>query len=135
MTPKITLITPPDFFQNDSQSVIFIDLIEEEQDAVTKWLLSAGNINLNIYYYQGELDLPWLLHSYTASDYRYINVANISPAAGILCSYLLSKPNSYYSAHDELVTTALGHINHNRVKDAVDFLERIIDGKVQEAPL
>jgi len=135
VAPKITLITPPDFFQNDQQSVMLVDLREEEQDAVTKWLLALGNININIYYYQGELELPWLLHSYTAADYRYINVANASTITGIMCSYLLSKPNSYYSAHDELVLASLSHINTNRVNDAIDFLERIIDGKAQETSL
>ena len=38
MSLTITLITPPDIFENDSTGIFLINLTEEEQDEATKWL-------------------------------------------------------------------------------------------------
>ena len=38
MEGKITLITPPDVFENESYSILFIHLSEEDQESVSRWL-------------------------------------------------------------------------------------------------
>lgn len=128
METKITLITPPDIYQNDQVSILLIDLTEEEQDKVSTWL-SKNQINLNIYYYQGEPNVPWFLHSLACSNYKYINLNNISAVSSYLAGYTLSKPGVFYSTNDANIAELYSHINLNRVESAVDFLERTFSGK------
>ena len=60
MEGKITLITPPDVFENDSYSILFVHLNEEDQEIVSKWLASTDiKQNVNIYFYSGEAELNW----------------------------------------------------------------------------
>jgi hypothetical protein len=60
MEGKITLITPPDIFENESYSILFIHLSESDQELVSRWL-SNSNIkeHINIYFYSGDFML-WL---------------------------------------------------------------------------
>ena len=130
MENKITLITPPDIYQNNQDSILLIDISDEEQDQVSKWL-SEHPLTVNIYYYQGEPNIPWFLHSLSCSSYRYINLNNVSAVSSYLTGYTLSKAGVFYSTADENVATLYSHINTNRVENAVDFLERIFGGKEQ----
>jgi hypothetical protein len=128
MPAKITLITPPNIFQNDCLSVLFLDLTDVEQDEVSAWLVKE-DINLNIYFYQGETNVPWVLHALSCADYKYINVNNWSAITSYLAGYILSKNNVFYSAEDISVADLYSYINNNRVKTAVDFLEQVFGGK------
>jgi len=128
MPAKITLITPPNIFQNDCLSVLFFDLTDAEQDEVSAWLVKE-DINLNIYFYQGETNVPWVLHALSCADYKYINVNNWSAITSYLAGYILSKNNVFYSAEDISVADLYSYINNNRVKTAVDFLEQVFGGK------
>ena len=128
MTAKITLITPPDIYQNDQDSIIFIDLSEKDQDAASEWLGKA-DLNLNVYFYQGENNVPWLLHSLSCSQYRYINLNNMSAVTSYLAGYIVAKPGVHYTVDDANVADLYSHINLNRVTDVVEFLERTFNGK------
>ena len=51
MNGKITLITPPDIFENGNKSILLVNLSDADQDAVSKWLSeSTFEQNLNIYF-------------------------------------------------------------------------------------
>lgn len=128
MTSKITLITPPDIYQNDQESVLFVDITEDEQDIVSVWLTKA-DLNINIYFYQGESNIPWFLHSLSCSQYKYVNLNNMSPITSYLAGYLLSRPGVCYNTNDANVSELYSHINLNRVTDVVEFLERTFNGK------
>ena len=126
MTTKITLITPPDIYQNDRISILFIDLTEQEQDAVSHWLAeNSSDLLLNIYSYQGEPNIPWLLHALSCSNFKFINVNNLSATTTYLSGYILSKSDVYYYTSDENVAALYSHINLNRVKDTNEFLEKL----------
>ena len=127
---RITLITPPDIFQNDQESVLFIDVTETEQDEITQFLgLSEYNKHINIYFYQGEVNVPWFLHALACTQHKYINLDNMSSVTAHLASYALSKSGVYYSTADKSLKELYSHINVNKVTGAVDFLERIFSGK------
>lgn len=128
MSAKITLITPPDIYQNDQDSILLIDLSEEEQDTVSKWLANNPTA-INIYFYQGETNIPWLLHALSCSNYKYINLNNMSAVSSYLAGYMLSKAGVFYSTSDTNVAELFSYINMNRVDDAVAFLERVFGGK------
>lgn len=130
MATKITLITPPDLFQNERDSLLLIDINEEEQDAISKWLGEhEEDIHLNIYFYQGEADLPWLLHALSCSTFVYINVNNMSIVSSYLVSYILSKSKSYFKVDNKNIADIYRYINNNQVQDIKEFLERTISGK------
>lgn len=124
MTAKITLITPPDIFQNDQESVLFFDLSSEEQDSVIQWL-TKNDLTINIYFYQGEVNIPWLLHSLSCSTYKYVNIDNMSAVTSHMSSYILAKNNVFYSTKDVNISELYSYINNNRVTDAVDFLKKV----------
>jgi len=129
MPAKITLITPPDIFQNDQKSVLFIDLNETDQEQITQWLKEDTDDSFNIYFYSGEPNVPWLLHSLSCSDYKLVNVNNMSAITSYLIGYILSKPNVYYMTNDNNVAELYSHINLSRVDSMTDFLERVTSGK------
>jgi hypothetical protein len=130
MTVKITLITPPDIFENDNKSLLFLNLSEEQQTAVTDWLRNFNSDeNLNIYFYQGEINIPWILHAMGVSHYKYINIDQSNELTGLLLGYILGKANVYFSTDDQNVASVFGYINSNRIRSVTDFLERTLSGK------
>jgi len=128
MPANITLVTPPDIYQNDQESILFFDLTEKEQDDVIHWLKNI-DLSINIYFYQGEPNVAWVLHSLSSANFKYCNLNNMSAVTSYLAGYILSKSNVFYSTNDVNVAELYSHINLNRVTDAVDFLERIFSGK------
>lgn len=128
MASKITLITPPDIYQNSQESILLIDITDSEQDEISKWLGETPT-TMNIYFYQGEVNIPWFLHALSCSTYKYINLNNMSAVSGHLVGYTLSKPGVYYSTTDENVANLFSYINTNQVDNVVAFLERTLSGK------
>ena len=60
MPGKITLITPPDFFENSNTSVLFAHISNEEQDVISRWLADSDFANnINFYVYSGEVNVSW----------------------------------------------------------------------------
>ena len=51
MSTKITLITPPDFYETGNLSILLAHLTDEEQTAVSDWLGKHDlNENINLYF-------------------------------------------------------------------------------------
>lgn len=128
MAKKITLITPPDIYQNSQDSILLIDLTEKEQDEVSNWL-GQNPLSINIYFYQGETNIPWLMHALSCATYKYINLNNMSAVSSYLSGYIVSKSGVYYNTTDDNVAILYSHINMNRIDNAVEFLERTVSGK------
>lgn len=127
MNGKITLITPPDFYESSNLSILFCHLNEKQQEAVSSYL-KASNIqsNINIYVYDKECDLEWLLYAYNLCDYKYLNLDQLDIITEIMAGYWLSKKNVYYNIADDVKAEIYKHINGNRVFDIEKFLERIV---------
>jgi hypothetical protein len=135
MGAKITFISPPDIYQNNKLSLFLIDPDEKDQDQIADWLKTQDDLDINLYYYQGETNAPWLLHSLAVAKYKYINVDNMSAMTSYLVSYILSKSGCYYKTKDTNIGELFSHLNHNRVQDAQDFLRQIFDGQDQSKQL
>lgn len=130
MTVKITLITPPDIFQNDNKSILLINLSEAEQSTASEWLGSfESEENINIYFYQGETNLPWFLHAMSTADYKYVNTDEMPQIILYLIGYILGKTNTYYSSTDANVSSLFGYINNGQVNNVTEFLERALSAK------
>jgi len=130
MQGKITLITPPDFFENNNLSVLFINLTEEEQDIVSKFLHENNiSIDVNFYVFDTDINLPWLFYAFNRCDYRFINFNNATDISNVLGSYLLSKSNTFFCSDNENLVAIYSHINQNRITNIKIFLERIFNDK------
>lgn len=130
MNLKITLITPPDIFENDNPSILLMNLTESQQDQITKWLGECNaDMDLNIYFYQDENNMPWFLHAMASSSYKYINLDNTVGMTALLAGYILGKSSVFYTLSDLNQRAVFDHINKNRVDGVVDFFERVLSEK------
>ena len=121
---KITLITPPDFFENDCYSLLFINLTEAEQDESSAWLGKLESDKpINIYYYQGEPHVEWLLYALSRADGVYINADTDSDVTRWLMSFILSKSNTFYKTSDQNLKALFSYINQKNVESITNFLE------------
>jgi hypothetical protein len=125
MEGKITLITPPDIFENETYSILFINLNEDDQTAVSHWLAnSTVKENINIYSYSGETDVPWLFHALARCEYKYIDLNSLNTITSTLNGYILGKKNTYYKTNDENVSAICHYINQNRITNIEAFLQK-----------
>ncbi len=135
MTGKITLISPPDVFVNKSQSIILVNTTPEEQETVSNWFSGHPLAReLNVYFYNNERNLSWLVTAYNVAMYRYVNVDNTNDQSGTLLSYLLSLENTYYSTDDTNTFEIFRLLNTSRVTSIEDFLNRVIIREHIEEP-
>lgn len=124
MTSKLTLITPPDIFENNNTSILFIHLSEKDQDITSKWLSDVGlQSDLNLYVYTGEPNASWLLYAASRCEYKYIDLDETNLITQLLGGYILSKTGVYYKTKDENLAQVCKHINQNRVDSIEKFLE------------
>jgi hypothetical protein len=125
MDGKITLITPPDIFENDSYSVLFMHLSESDQQLVSEWL-AESNIkeHINVYFYDHEIDLPWLFHALARCDYKYIDINELNTVTRSLSGYIVGKKNTFYKVDDESLSAVYHYINQDRITNIETFLEK-----------
>jgi hypothetical protein len=127
MSLLITLITPPDIFENDNHSIFLANLTEQEQDIATKWLTDCKlDLEINIYFYHNEPNVVWFLHAMANSSHKYINLDNTYGMSDMLSGYILSKSSVYYSTSDKNKVAVYGHINQNKVDNVKSFFERVL---------
>lgn len=136
MKSKITLITPPDIYENSNISILFCHLTDEEQDAVSQWLSKADlNFNINLYVYDGEPTAVWFLYALSRCEYKYINIDSVNLITQTLGGYILSKNNVFYKTNNENLSAIYSHINSNKVNTVEVFLESILGAKTSEPQL
>ena len=133
---KINLITPPDQFENSNPGILLMDLSEDEQTDVTNWISNhKTDIKLNIYYYQDEADVPWLLHAMHASEAVYVNTDYMKSVGMLMSSYIISHGHVFYSATNPINAETCSYINKNKVANAIEFLERVFNANQQSTTL
>jgi hypothetical protein len=127
MSGKITLITPPDIFENSNPSVMFMHITDLEQTAISIWLGQAQlNQDINFYVYNGEPNATWFLYALNRCEYKYINMDCVNNITQALSGYALGKSRCFYKTTDENLSGIYSHINSNRVSRVEDFLEIIL---------
>ena len=134
MPGKITLITPPDFFENSNTSVLFAHISDEEQDVISRWLADSDFANnINFYVYSGEVNVSWFLYALSRCEYKYINIDCVNYITQALSGYALGKSDTYYKTKDTNLSAIYSHINGNRVDRVEDFLESIQGVKTNQS--
>lgn len=135
MSGKITLITPPDIFENSNPSVLFIHIDDNEQDVISKWLAAADlKQDINFYVYSGEVNVSWFLYALSRCEYKYINIDCVNYITQSLSGYALGKSGTFYKTKDENLAGVYSHINSNRVNQVEQFLESILGAKTSDEP-
>jgi hypothetical protein len=124
MQGKITLITAPDFFENDNPSILFMHLDAIEQDNISVWLKNSKiDQNVNFYVYSGEEDIPWLFYALGHCKHKYINIDCYTEITKALVGYILGNGTTHYKTSDDKLARIYSHINHNRITTIEQFLE------------
>lgn len=125
---KITLITPPDYFENSNPSILLIGLNEEQQDQITVCLGNTDvSPDLNVYYYQDEDNLEWLLYALARAGAIFVNGDCENFTVKNLLSYILSRPNVYWTTKDEDIKKLFSYINGHYVNTIEDFFKGLLD--------
>lgn len=136
MKSKITLITPPDIFENANTSIMLINITEEEQDAVGKWLHNNDlPKDINIYAYTNEPNVVWFLYALNRCEYKYINIDCVNLITQALSGYVVSRSGVYYKSSNDNLAAVYSHINSNRVSNVEDFLESVLGAKTSDPQL
>jgi tRNA G10 N-methylase Trm11 len=101
-----------------------MNISDQEQEEASQWF-SDHNLTtpVNLYYYQGEANIPWLLHATAISKGVYLNCNNNSDVTKWITSYILGKPNVWYKADDEDFVALMSYINQKNVQSIKEFLE------------
>jgi len=127
MNGKITLITPPDIWENENISVLLINLTEQEQENISAWLSKQEiNKDINMYLYEGQPDMAWLLHAVNRCSLKYLNLDNSNTTTQAIGGYILGKSGVFYSSRDKNLAAIFSHINNNKIDKIEKFLERIL---------
>ncbi len=125
---KITLITPPDYFENSNPSILLIGFDDTQQDQTSEWL---GNndfkTDINLYYYQGEDTIEWLLYALARADKTFINADCDYNNVQQLLSYMLGRPNVWYMTQNDELRQVFNHINGHYVNSVTEFFEGIFN--------
>lgn len=128
MKNKITLITPPDYYENYNRSILFICVNEQDQEKITKWFSNSSyNQDLNVYFYSGEDQMEWLLWSVARANHTFIDLDTDSQIIKSISGYLVSRPNVYMQTHNEQTARIFSYINANQVPDIDFFLEQVFN--------
>ena len=102
MEGKITLITPPDIYESFNKSLLLIGPSEQDQDQACLWLgTNAKELDLNLYFYQGETNIPWLFYAMSKASFTFVNLNTDIAIINIMGSYILGNPNVFYTCNDE----------------------------------
>jgi hypothetical protein len=129
MEGGITLVTPPDIYENNNLSILFVHLSEQDQDLVSQWLSKSSiEEDINIYVYNGETNIGWLLYALGRCEYKYIDVDGANSVSQALMGYILGKNGICYHTKDENLAAIYSHINSNRTLSIKDFMERALIG-------
>ena len=130
MEGKITLITPPDFYENSNLSILFVNLSDRDQDIVTKYLSeTAYKEDINIYFYTGETNLPWFFYAMSRCEHKYIDLNKKTFVTDALGGYMLGKSKFFYKTDDENLSAVYSHINTNRIERIETFMESVFGGE------
>ena len=125
MTNKITLITPPDIYENANFSILLIGMTEHDQDQASGWLgINTSMPPTNLYVYQGEPNLTWLFYAANRADIVFINVDVDNAIIKTLASYIASKDNVWYTTKNLDMKELLSHISNKFINNIDDFLEK-----------
>ena len=117
----INLITPPDVLHNENTNVLFINLSLNHRKEINETLQEFDN--LNVYIFDNDQDLNWLIGIVSSCDFILIDVDNCHLDIKTLVGYILSKNQTFYLTSDTIMPYNM--INPNKVISLDMFFNRL----------
>ena len=119
MNSKILIVTSPDYFHGNIPKVLLINPTAEEKLFVQEFLKN-NDLELIIYVYNNDQDIPWLLNVASTSDSIYFNVDNTSDLLYNYKSYLIANPRVTYKSQN----LDYSLINKDRIYNIDEYIQR-----------
>jgi hypothetical protein len=111
---------------------MFIHLSDDDQAKVSKWLAETElTEHINIYFYDHEIEIPWLLYALSKCEYKYIDLDRLNTATDALSGHILGKNDIYYKINDENLSAIYHYINQNRISSVENFLQKALNEKIR----
>ena len=132
MESKITVVTPPDIYENNNLSVFFIGMSDNAQLESSIWLKENPVYPpCNFYVYQNDNNVPWLLYAKHRCSYTLIDLDIQDPIVSNMASYLIGFSDVFYMTTNKNMKELFSHISNNYVPSTKEFLERIFNDRAK----
>lgn len=127
---KINLISPPDKLYNNHKTFNLVCATQKEKENLS-FALSKNNKgeDIDIYVYNNENNLLWLLDVINRKNYTYLNLDNLQGNVVQYTSYIVSLPNVYYYTKDLKTKAIYELISTNLVESFDKFIEKVLNDK------
>lgn len=155
---QITLVTPPDFFQNQNKSFCLINFSKRDKDSfadqlnrympnedVTVYLWDDNNFSVTdtvgktdpsyeTYlkewkHNQTNRDYNWLLNACKVATTVIINMEYISKPLMVWSGYILTLSKTHFINGNEAEAKILGVLNRNRTESVVHLFQKLNESK------
>jgi hypothetical protein len=120
MQNSIKIITPPDLIFDQAESILIVCPSTELKKSLEEYLVNHEDA-VNIYLFNNETNIKWLLITAKMSDIIIIDIDNCDENVSHFLGYLLTLPNTYYKCEHKKVEWEL--INQNRFFDFPNILK------------
>ena len=111
---KINLITPPDKLFNNTSNFLLIKPSTAVKVEFQK-ILANIDAEINVYLYEGEQNIEWLLDVVHRADICILDIDNCDPVTKLFVSYILALDGVFYFTKDDQTPYQL--LNKNRIYD------------------
>jgi hypothetical protein len=120
MQNSIKIITPPDLIFDQAESILIVCPSTELKKSLEEYLVNHEDA-VNIYLFNNETNIKWLLITAKMSDIIIVDIDNCDENVSHFLGYLLTLPNTYYKCEHKKVEWEL--INQNRFFDFPNILK------------
>jgi len=118
--PVVNLITPPDKLLNNNLSFLLINPSVEVKEQFNNMLKDLDGKTINLYLWESESDVSWLLDIAQSVDYVIIDIDNTKEMQWVI-GYLLSFDKTFYLTNQGEMQYNI--LNINRVYDIRQIAE------------
>ena len=155
---QITLVTPPDFFQNQNSSFCLINFSKRDKDSfadqlnkhmpnedVTVYLWDDNNFSVtdtvektdpryDAYvkewqHNQTNRDYTWLLNACRVANTVILNMDYISKPLMVWSGYILTLSKTHFINGNEAEAKTLGVLNRNRTQSVIHLFQKLKENK------
>ncbi len=123
MSDKVLLVTAPDDVLVDGVRILLVDLIPEQQQAISNALAQVATIpNVILYIWNSSEDTLWLLDKKSKSD---AIIFNANSENDVIIGYMAAQSNSHYFGTLKILSSVNNSTIYN-IEQVLTILENII---------